>query len=43
MNVRVPRAVALEATARARRVAGGAKFQPDILAYLDQAETYFRK
>ena len=43
MNVRVPRAVALEATARARRVAGDAKFQPDILAYLDQAETYFRK
>ena len=43
IDVRISRAVALEATARARAIARDAKFQPDILAYLDQAETYFRK
>jgi TPR repeat protein len=43
IDVRISRFVALAATARARSIAGEAKFNPDILAYLDQAERYFRK
>ena len=43
INVRISRTAALAATARARSIAGEAKFKPEILAYLDQAERYFRK
>lgn len=42
-DVRISRAVALEATARARSIARKAQFPPDILAYLDRTEQYFRK
>ncbi|MAF48038.1 MAG: tetratricopeptide repeat protein [Rhodospirillales bacterium] len=43
IDVRISRAVALEATARAQSIAKKAQFEPDILSYLDKAETYFRK